>query len=151
MGRDVSVELLHEVVTSRDLHGDHGLGEQKACKNVEATLRLLAKETGVDFIIVGHTPGNTVRQTCDSKFLAADSSLSRYFRAFGNRYCPIGIPANKVPGSGCDRPINEHCEGQAVRMKLLGGKWSTHITPLTPRADPPSSAEAAAQLYSREL
>ncbi|CAK9088929.1 unnamed protein product [Durusdinium trenchii] len=102
-----NLEMLHEALTYRDFHGRGG------CKEVDKALELVRPE-GVQMIIVGHTAGRNVRKLCSGRLLAADSSLSRFYRAHGNRYCPVQVAADR-PGS-CARAVSK-CAGQASRMQ----------------------------------
>jgi len=50
--------------------------------------------------VVGHTPGDDARELCSGTLLAADSSLSRPFRAFGNMYCATENKEEEMVDSG---------------------------------------------------
>ena len=56
-------------------------GEEGAAKQNSTVLRR---------IVVGHTPEDDVQLLCDGALVAADSALSRPFRANGNYYCAVG-------------------------------------------------------------
>lgn len=96
----LSTDLISEIVQSRG-YFDPTTG----CDEVTAVLDLLAPHTGtgekveaasllrelaaslsqlqaVKRIVVGHTPGDNVRESCDGKLLAVDASLSRHYRAY---------------------------------------------------------------------
>eukprot|EP00435_Cladocopium_sp_Y103_P010442 s2088_g2.t1 len=105
-GRKELLDTVHEVVTYRGFHGRRG------CREVDQVLHLL-KEDDVQMIVVGHTAGKTVRQTCGDRLVAADSSLSRFYRSYGNRYCPVQV-ATERHGT-CSRKLSP-CAGQAARV-----------------------------------
>ena len=106
-GRQQLLDDMHEVVTYRGFHG------RKGCKEVDQVLSLL-KDEGVKLIVVGHTPGNTVRKHCRDRLVAADSSLSRFYRAYGNRYCPVQVAADRH--GTCNKALSP-CAGQAVHVQ----------------------------------
>lgn len=54
-------------------------------------LELLA-HTGARRVVVGHTPADDARVLCGGALVAADSALSRPFRAFGHRHT---LPARR--------------------------------------------------------
>lgn len=126
----LSSDLISEIVQNRD-YFDAVTG----CKEVEGVLDMLGQDTGVTRIVVGHTAGVDVRESCDGKLLATDSSLSKHVRAFGNLYCPIdnhrqilmatkaaAEAVNKVKGDGglapaCSVPAVEECEGSIAQIK----------------------------------
>lgn len=148
----LSSELISEIVQSRD-YFDPATG----CEEVESVLELLApSNTGVTRIVVGHTPGGTVRESCGGKLLAVDSSLSRHYRAFGNNYCPIdnhrrltmdtkaaAEAVSNVKGDGglapsCDIPAIEECEGSIAQINrpsaMADGQqtaWSREVASIT--------------------
>lgn len=66
-------------------------------------------------LAVGHTPGKTVRSACGHRFLALDSSLSRWFRNSGNQYCH-GDSEHVSGNFICNRKV-ETCEGEIVRIR----------------------------------
>eukprot|EP00962_Isochrysis_galbana_P020263 scaffold5907_cov120-Isochrysis_galbana.AAC.18 len=74
----------------------------------------------------GHTPASSARFACDGGLLALDASLSRWFRASGNFYCPeSGAVGQRLDGF-CPR-ISRRCEGQIARFRRnasLGAGWS---------------------------
>ena len=54
-------------------------------------------------MVVGHTPADEARAgLCGGQLVATDSALSRHFRAYGNRYCPVPDQADSgwVGGEG---------------------------------------------------
>lgn len=71
-------------------------------------------------IVVGHTPRDEASELCGGALVAADSSLSRPFRAFGNHYCPVGRPFEEapaaLPGSGCEAALEARCEGSISKL-----------------------------------
>ena len=83
LGSAGSAELIHEATVYRGLHGGRHGGGGGGCKEVQDIIALLGSDTGVELIIVGHTPADSIRLTCKGQFAAVDSSLSRYFRAYG--------------------------------------------------------------------
>jgi len=118
---DMGKELIHDAVTYRGyFHPKEGCGE------VERALAML-RPHGIKRIIVGHTAEDDVRFLCGGQLIAADSALSRAFRAYGNLYCPLRH--SEAPGpppladSGCDEVYDESCQGQIVEMQLVGGTW----------------------------
>ena len=126
----LSSDLISEIVQNRN-YFDAATG----CKEVEGVLDMLGQEAGVTRIVVGHTADVDVRERCDGKLLATDSSLSKHVRAFGNLYCPIdnhrqismatkaaAEAVNKVKGDGglapaCSVPAVEECEGSIAQIK----------------------------------
>lgn len=105
-GRKELLETLHEVVTYRGFHGRRG------CKEVDQVLQLLKDD--VQMIVVGHTAGKTVRQICGDRLVAADSSLSRFYRSYGNRYCPVRVVTERH--GICSRQLSP-CAGQAAHIR----------------------------------
>mmetsp|Transcript_109836 Transcript_109836/g.309714 ORF Transcript_109836/g.309714 Transcript_109836/m.309714 type:complete len:458 (+) Transcript_109836:25-1398(+) len=134
-----NAELIHEAVTFRGYHGGRH-GGANPCGEVESVLKLLRPETGVELIVVGHTPGDSVRLSCGRKLVAADSSLSRYFRAFGNLYCPVGTEVGRPSSSGCDAPISETCEGHASRLFRTNSGWRLEPVPAGHAGDSSTAA-----------
>jgi len=107
--------LIDEVVNHRGYH--------RSCREVRAVLDALHGELGVEVIVVGHTPGDSVRISCGGRLAAVDSSLSRYFRANGNLYCSsLGEAA---PGMACVS-VSGTCSGQASRLIREGTAWVVH-------------------------
>ena len=93
-------------------------GYFKSCLEVSAVIGML-KQVGVRRIVVGHTPGSQARQLCNGELVAADSSLGRHFRAYGNRYC--GAVAGGQAGV-CDRKLlNTECAGSIVKIERESG------------------------------
>lgn len=105
-GRKELLEMVHEVVTYRGFHGRRG------CREVDQALHLL-KDDDVQMIVVGHTAGKTVRQMCGDRLVAADSSLSRFYRSYGNRFCPVQVVTERH--GTCSRKLSP-CAGQAARI-----------------------------------
>jgi hypothetical protein len=75
-------------------------------------------ELGINRIVVGHTPSPYVRELCDGKLLASDSSLSRSFRAFGNMYCPPSEErsAQYKSNASCGGKPEDYCDGSISRI-----------------------------------
>lgn len=99
-------EMATFVVTYRGFHG------RRACREVDQALHLL-KDDDVQMIVVGHTAGKTVRQMCGDRLVAADSSLSRFYRSYGNRFCPVQVVTERH--GTCSRKLSP-CAGQAARI-----------------------------------
>eukprot|EP00929_Paragymnodinium_shiwhaense_P048264 TRINITY_DN24422_c0_g1_i6.p1 TRINITY_DN24422_c0_g1~~TRINITY_DN24422_c0_g1_i6.p1 ORF type:complete len:441 (+),score=59.80 TRINITY_DN24422_c0_g1_i6:86-1408(+) len=123
------LQHINEAVTYRGFHsGRHGGPD--ACMEVTRVLKLLAADTGASLVVVGHTPGDSVRIECKGKLAAVDSSLSRYFRAYGNLYCPLEVGIPVPAGSACDTPVSRTCEGQISHLyKIDKGAWA--VEPLS--------------------
>lgn len=100
-------QAAEEMMIYRGNHGD--------CRT---TNKILDTMESTSKLIVGHTPGKSVRIECDGRFLAADSLLGRYIRTSGNQYCSDqgGISANRE--FVCP-PIAKECKGQIA--KILNG------------------------------
>lgn len=95
----------------------------------------VAKRLNVSRVIVGHTPKNTVRVSCDGKLVAVDSALGRWFRASGNLYCDGWRHRKTADGRPICEPIVTACEGEIARLtKGHDGSWVTDIIGMTPEA-----------------
>lgn len=95
-------QLVYNIVVYR---GNHKIS---SCEEL-----VLPKQ--IERLAVGHTPGRSVRTACGARFLALDSSLSRWFRNSGNQYCHGD--SNHIDGNfQCTRKVNK-CEGQIVRIR----------------------------------
>eukprot|EP00405_Crypthecodinium_cohnii_P004594 CAMPEP_0194773546 /NCGR_PEP_ID=MMETSP0323_2-20130528/55162_1 /TAXON_ID=2866 ORGANISM="Crypthecodinium cohnii, Strain Seligo" /NCGR_SAMPLE_ID=MMETSP0323_2 /ASSEMBLY_ACC=CAM_ASM_000346 /LENGTH=101 /DNA_ID=CAMNT_0039708683 /DNA_START=24 /DNA_END=329 /DNA_ORIENTATION=- len=96
----------------------------------------MKSEISLDLIVLGHTPGDELRSTCQSRLVASDSSLSRSFRAHGNLYCPTaGAPWAALQGECASQPVHSQCEGQAGRLRRSAtGRWQMEA--VNPQADP---------------
>ncbi|CAE7911909.1 USP8 [Symbiodinium necroappetens] len=103
------LELLHQATTYRGFHAD----DPRGCAEVDAVIRAMQEVANVSRIVVGHTPDAEVRIRCRERLIAADSALSRYYRAYGNRYCPIKTDAQRLANTGCSTPVSAECDGQA--------------------------------------
>ncbi|CAJ1402099.1 unnamed protein product [Effrenium voratum] len=125
------LDLLHEAVTYRGLHGAAG------CSEVDKVLDLLPD---IEMIVLGHTPGEEVRRSCGNRLVSADSALSRYYRAYGNHYCPVQVAAERK--GACRRTVAKQCAGQASRLR--GGQ-------LTPVPSEPNPYEASAKRKAGRL
>jgi hypothetical protein len=115
-GRDfegISFEAILDMVQHR------GYFKQNGCKEVNNVLTALGgKDAGFTRVVVGHTPFDYAAQHCDGQLLAADSSLSRPFRAHGNLYCPLSKSLNQYKGNkSCASYHNDICEGSITRMR----------------------------------
>ena len=97
---------IYEMVVYRGNHANN------ACVNLPKLLPEGASRLGV-----GHTPGRNVRIQCDGNFLALDSSLGRYFRNSGNEYCRGDKEQHSSNGRFRCRKMNEHCQGQIIRIR----------------------------------
>ena len=126
------------------------------CKDVNAVLGMLNKnaagsssETTLKRIVVGHTPDDYAHERCGGALVAADSSLGRRFRAFGNRYCPghkvqFQTHDDNVKGkrekheavtamlavAGCGRDrLRDACEGTITRLvrKTTSEAWPASV------------------------
>lgn len=119
---------IHELVTYRGLH--------KSCDEVAEVLDMLNDTAdGPELLVVGHTPGDNVRLSCDGRFAALDSSLSRYFRQHGNLYCPDRTRQEGQAAvnrgkrlKDCGMPVPDECGGQAGRVSFTEGRW--RLTPV---------------------
>jgi len=107
--------------------------QQRGCREVSNVLNAF-ESIGLNRIVVGHTPHSTSHEKCSGHLLAADSSLSRSFRAYGNFYCPIdgkfrddNILQDFQLGDDCIMPMNDQCEGSIRRIsrKSTDGVWET--------------------------
>eukprot|EP00927_Polykrikos_kofoidii_P059482 TRINITY_DN54632_c0_g1_i1.p1 TRINITY_DN54632_c0_g1~~TRINITY_DN54632_c0_g1_i1.p1 ORF type:complete len:482 (+),score=38.71 TRINITY_DN54632_c0_g1_i1:71-1516(+) len=129
MGSSGSAELVHEAVTYRGFFDTKSRSGPSACEEVRAVLKHLQRDSGVELVVVGHTPEDTVRISCGGRLGAVDSSLSRYFRAYGNLYCPIAVEGVKRrPHAGCTTPVPEQCAGEASRLRRsYDGRWHLHV------------------------
>ncbi|EGB07869.1 expressed protein [Aureococcus anophagefferens] len=109
-----AMRLAAEATQDRSFHREGG------CAAAAAVLAA----TGAARIVVGHTPGDDVRELCGGAVLAADSSLSRPFRANGNYYCAV---ANHKPGGSCDTP-EARCEGSVATLTRASADdpWPRH-------------------------
>ena len=132
-------ELIAALVQHRGYFGASG------CHEVETVLRLLRPSTGVRRIVVGHTAAPQPRVFCGGSLLAVDSSLSRHFRAYGNRYCPldaVGSPsaleaarrarASISAGGPCAGPAVRRCEGSIARLSRASAdeEWPAYAEQL---------------------
>ncbi len=132
-------ELISALVQHRGYFGASG------CHEVETVLRLLRPSTGVRRIVVGHTAAPQPRVFCGGSLLAVDSSLSRHFRAYGNRYCPldaVGSPsaleaarrarASISAGGPCASPAVRRCEGSIARLSRASAdeEWPAYAEQL---------------------
>lgn len=108
----ISFEAILDMVQHR------GYFKQNGCQEVNNVLESLGgANEGFERVVVGHTPFDDAAQHCNGKLLAADSSLSRSFRAHGNMYCPISTDLDRYRGNTiCRSHHNESCEGSITRM-----------------------------------
>jgi hypothetical protein len=88
--------------------------------------------TGLNRIVVGHTPHDDATELCNGKLLASDSSLSRSFRAHGNMYCPLkkSLVEDYARGRICSKALQkEQCEGSISRITRASVKdaWPTNV------------------------
>ena len=115
-------------IKSRDFEGINdilgvvryrGYFEQNGCEEVNAVLAALGgNDAGFGRVVVGHTPFYFAAQHCDGQLLAADSRLSRYYRAHGNLYCPLSKALDQYRGSSiCEVYHKDTCEGSITRMR----------------------------------
>lgn len=147
----VDEPLAATLVSNLVQYRGHFNGET-GCKEVAAVLALL-ESVGVHRIVVGHTPGDEFRELCGGTLVATDSSLSRHFRAYGNRYCPIGGESSGVGNTsiqaaavvlragislapGCRGAHVRRCEGSIGKLtRLPPGSptdWEPHAKRITP-------------------
>ncbi|CAE7327624.1 SLP2 [Symbiodinium natans] len=110
------LELLQQATTYRGFHAD----DPRGCSEVESVLRAVRKVANVSRIVVGHTPDDEVRIRCREKLVAADAALSRYYRAYGNRYCPIKTDVQRLANAGCSAPVPAECQGQVAHLQSNG-------------------------------
>jgi len=89
----------------------HYRGMHEGCTDVEALIR---RVPAVHRVVVGHTAEFKVRERCNGRFVAADSSLGRWFHLYGNMFCPgtRALPENQ--GSNCAALLDAHCRGEAT-------------------------------------
>ena len=92
----------------------------------------MVEAEGVARVVVGHTPADQVRIKCGGQLVAADASLSRYFRAHGNLYCPAERARGRDGWFGwmfsrrraCAAAVDTRCRGEIVWMhKAEDGQW----------------------------
>jgi hypothetical protein len=109
----ISFEAILDMVQHR------GYFKSNGCREVQSVLTALGGiDAGFGRVVVGHTPFDFSKQHCDGQLLAADSSLSRPFRAHGNLYCPLSTTLNQYKGSkSCASQHNDICEGSITRMR----------------------------------
>ena len=102
-----------------DMLQHRGYFKSNGCREVHSVLSALGgKDAGFERVVVGHTPFDFAAQHCDGQLLAADSSLSRPFRAHGNLYCPLNETLNQYKGNkSCANHHNNACEGSITRMQ----------------------------------
>jgi len=110
------LELLLQATTYRGFHAD----DPRGCGEVDAVIRAMQEVANVSRIVVGHTPDAEVRIRCRERLIAADSALSRYYRAYGNRYCPIKTDAQRLANTGCRTPVSTECDGQVAHLQATG-------------------------------
>ena len=103
---------------------ENGLSEQKVSKTVSPSSRSRAQ----------------VRTSCGGALVAADSSLSRPFRANGNYYC--GVRAAGSPDS-CEATVDA-CEGSIARLARsdAADAWPANVDALPMRGRPRRAARA---------
>ena len=91
-------------------------------------------------IVVGHTPEDDVQILCDGALVAADSALSRPFRANGNYYCAVGealsrrIVLSPELTSQCVSVLSDGpCEGSIARLsrKSARDEWPVRAEAIT--------------------
>jgi len=148
-----------------DLVQDRGYFDiMEGCREVKFVLDKVnsTDDLTVNRIVVGHTPDYYVREMCDGKLLASDSSLSRPFRANGNLYCPVNETRSKLRDkASCGQKPKEICEGMISRLTRQSpdDPWpskvkrfefdqlvvETSIDPTMKKADPTVAAETAAE------
>jgi len=125
---DVPLQIALELVNYRGYFHRH-----RGCKEVSYVLNEF-ESLGIHRVVVGHTPHSTSNEKCSGRLLAADSSLSRSFRAYGNFYCPIdgkfrddnSMHVDEL-GEDCLMEMNAHCEGSIRRIsrKSVGDEWDS--------------------------
>ena len=82
--------------------------------NHKEDCHLLQLPSSLERLIVGHTPSANVRSSCDKRFWAIDSALSRWFRNSGNDYC-LGDEEQWYGNYQCGKK-SDVCQGQIVRI-----------------------------------
>lgn len=114
-----ATEIILNLVQHRGYFG-FGIGNNEGCEEVNFVLEKVNENNSnnpVNRIVVGHTPDYYVRELCDGKLLASDSSLSRSFRAHGNLYCPVNnTRADLRDKKSCSRKPEETCDGMISRI-----------------------------------
>jgi len=125
------------VTQDRAFHGRDG------CELVREVL----ERTGLGRVVVGHTPHDDVTQRCGGKLVAADSSLSRPFRANGNYYCPA---AGGGTSPVCERPV-QRCEGSIARLsRSAGAPWPAEAELVRLHDRGPFGSRPFAAFYDRD-
>jgi hypothetical protein len=111
---DYTLQLILDLVQHRGY-----FDSINGCNDVKHVIRKVnSDELGINRIVVGHTPSPYVRELCDGKLLASDSSLSRSFRAFGNMYCPLSEErsAQYKSNASCGGKPEDYCDGSISRI-----------------------------------
>ena len=88
--------------------GNH---QASSCPDLTKTLELLQ----VERLAVGHTPGESVRSSCQEAFWAVDSLLGRWIRTSGNFYCAPQRRSSQDGNFVCDDLVPS-CEGQVIKI-----------------------------------
>jgi len=87
-------------------------GNHQNCHEVASVLETLQ----LSHLVVGHTPGESVRVKCADSFWAIDSLLGRYIRTSGNYYCPDDGGASRDGQFVCPK-LPTTCQGQVIRIQ----------------------------------
>jgi hypothetical protein len=92
-------------------------GNHKAGSCDELNQVLNTRKGDIRRLVVGHTPGTTVRERCHGQLLAVDSLLGRWIRTSGNYYCPV--EEREISRFKCPK-LEARCKGQILQINADG-------------------------------
>jgi Calcineurin-like phosphoesterase len=100
------------IATMLYYRGNHKTG---SCDELNDILK--TRKGDIQRLVVGHTPGTSVRKSCNGQFIAADSLLGRWIRTSGNYYCPT--EEREINRFKCPK-LEERCRGQVLQINAEG-------------------------------